>query len=210
MRLNAKLFAVYAVAAIALAGLACNSSDGTSNGMGQVHFSLSSAAAPAGTMGLSDGLLTVGGGDGTFSPSNDGDDDDRPRLQSANVTFTSIMARTLDGQLVPVNTDLPTTVDVLGLVNGREVTLPVGFLPPGTYDQLVVVMSSVELVKQDGTHIAITPPGGGWTSIVNVRTPFVVTEGQTTNIELRFRWWKAFHMEDGHIEFEPEFDCEHD
>ena len=210
MRLNAKLFAVLAAAAIALAGLACNSSDGTSSGMGQVHFSLSSAAAPAGTMGLSDGLLTVGGGDGTFSPSNDGDDDDRPRLQSANVTFTSIMARTLDGQLVPVNTDLPTTVDVLTVVNGREVTLPVGFLPPGTYDQLVVVMSTVDLVTENGTHVTITPPGGGFTSIVRVASPFVVTEGQTTNIELRFKWWRAFRWIDNQIEFDPEFDCDHD
>ena len=208
MRLNAKLFAVLAAAAIALAGLACNSSDGTSSGMGQVRFVMASATAPAGTMGTSDGLLTVGGSSGTLSPSQD--DDDRPRLQQANVTFTSILARTLDGELVPVNTDLPATVDLLGVVNGHEVTLPAGLLPPGTYDQLVVVMSSVELVKQDGTHIAITPPGGGWTSIVRVGSPFQVTEGQTTNIELRFRWWSAFHLEDGRIEFEPEFDCEHD
>jgi hypothetical protein len=208
MRSNAKLFAVLAAAAISLAGLACNSSDGASSGTGQVRFVMASATAPAGTMGTTDGLLTVGGGDGALSPLEDGDD--RPRLQEANVTFTSILARTLEGQLVPVNTDLPATVDLLGLVNGHEVTLPVGFLPPGTYDQLVLVMSSVELVKQDGTHVTITPPGGGWTSIVNVRTPFLVTEGQTTNIELRFRWWRAFHMEDGHIEFEPEFDCEHD
>ena len=206
MRLNAKLFAVLAVSTLALAGLACNSSDGTSSGMGQVHFVMSSASAPAG-MGTTDGLLTVGG-DGTVSPLHDGED--RPRLKSANVTITSLMARTLDGQLVGVTADLPMTVDLLSLVNGHEVTLPVGFLPPGTYDQLVVVMSHVDLVKADDTHITITPPGGGWTSIVNVRTPFVVTEGQTTTIQLRFRWWSAFHMENDEIEFDPEFDCEHD
>lgn len=209
MRLNAKLFAVLAVVAIAAFGLACSSSnDPTHSGMGQVRFTMSSATAPAGTMGTTDGLLTVGGGNGTLSPSNDGDD--RPRLQSANVTISSLMARTLEGQLVPVTVDLPTTVDLLTLVNGHEITLPVGFLPPGTYDQLVVVITSTELVKQDGTHITITPPGGGWTSIVNVRNPFVVTEGQTTNIDLKFRWWSSFHMDGDEIEFEPEFDCEHD
>ena len=206
MRLNAKLLVVLALSALALAGLACNSSDGTSSGMGQVHVVMSSASAPAGR-GTTDGLLTVGG-DGTVSPLHDGED--RPRLKSANVTFTSLMARTLDGQLVGVTAALPMTVDVLTLVNGHEATLPVGFLPPGTYDQLVIVMSNLELVREDDTHITITPPGGGWTSIVNVRTPFVVTEGQTTTIQLRFRWWSAFHMEDGKIEFDPEFDCEHD
>ena len=191
MRMNAKLLAVLAVTAIALAGLACNGTDGTSSGMGQVHFVMSSATAPAGTMAMTD-------------------DEDRPHLQSANVTFTSLMARTLDGQLVGVTVDLPTTVDVLTLLNGHEVTLPVGFLPPGTYDQLVIVMSNVDLVTENGTHVTITPPGGGWTSIVNVRTPFVVTEGQTTNIELKFRWWRAFRWEDEQIAFDPEFDCEHD
>ena len=128
MRLNAKLFAVLAVLAMAVLGLACNSSnDPTHSGMGQVRFTMSSASAPAGTMGTTDGLLAVGGGNGTLSPSND--DGDRPRLKSANVTISSLMARTLEGQLVPVTVDLPTTVDLLSVVNGREITLPVGFLP---------------------------------------------------------------------------------
>jgi hypothetical protein len=88
--------------------------------------------------------------------------------------------------------------------------LPIGFLPPGTYDQIVVVMSTVEVVTANGTKFALTPPGGGWTSIVNVGTPFVVTEGQTTTIDLKFKWWRAFHGVDDEIEFDPEFDCEHD
>jgi hypothetical protein len=207
MRLNARLLAAFAASVIAGAGLSCSSNhDPTSNGMGQVHIVMSAAAAPSGTAG--DGLVAVANADGTLASTMD--DGDRPRLQSANVTFTSIMARNLEGQLVAVNTTLPTTVDVLTVVNGREVTLPVGFLPPGTYDQLVVVMSTVDLVTENGTHVTITPPGGGFTSIVRVATPFVVTEGQTTNIELRFKWWRAFRWIDDHIEFDPEFDCDHD
>ena len=206
MRLNARLLAAFALSVIAAAGLSCSSNhDPTSSGMGQVRFVMSAAPAPAGTAG--DGLVALANADGSLSPMDDGD---RPRLQSANVTFTSIMARNLDGQLVPVNTTLPTTVDVLTLVNGREVTLPVGFLPPGTYDQLVVVMSSVDLLTENGTHVTITPPGGGFTSIVRVASPFVVTEGQTTTIQLRFRWWSAFRWMDDHIEFDPEFDCDQD
>jgi hypothetical protein len=174
--------------------------------MGQVHFVMSAGVAPTGA--ASDGLLAVANADGTLAPATE--DDDRPRLQSANVTFTSILARNLEGQLVNVSTTLPTTVDVLTLVNGREVTLPVGFLPPDTYDQLVVVMSSVDLLTENGTHVTITPPGGGWTSIVRVRSPFVVTEGQTTTIQLRLRWWSAFRWMEDHIEFDPEFDCESD
>ncbi|HEX5042612.1 MAG TPA: DUF4382 domain-containing protein [Candidatus Polarisedimenticolaceae bacterium] len=206
MRWNAKLLAAIAMTAVGLFVLSCSSSnDPTSGGMGQVHFVMSAGAAPAGT--ASDGLLALANADGSLAPATEGDD--RPRLQAANVTFTSILARNLDGQLVPVSTTLPTTVDVLTLVNGREVTLPVGFLPPGTYDQLVVVMDSVDLLTENGTHITITPPGGGWTSIVRVRSPFVVTEGQTTTIQLRFRWWSAFRWMDDHMEFDPQFDCEH-
>jgi hypothetical protein len=180
-----------AIVAVALALSACSSSDDPmGNGTGQVQFVMSAAPAPT-------SAATT-------------DDDDRPRLQAANVTFTSFQARTLDGRLVSVTGALPFTVDVLQVVNGREVSLPIGFLPPGTYDQLVVVMSEVELVGQDGGKIAITPPGGGWTAIVNVREPFVVTEGQTTTIRLKFRWWSAFQHDDHGFRFDPEFDCEPD
>ena len=116
MRLNARLLAAFAASAIAAAGLSCSSNhDPTSNGMGQVHIVMSAAAAPSGTAG--DGLVAVANADGTLASTMD--DGDRPRLQSANVTFTSIMARNLEGQLVAVNTALPTTVDVLAVVRLR-------------------------------------------------------------------------------------------
>jgi hypothetical protein len=190
--MRAKPFSSILVAVFPLLALsACSSSDDPmGGGSGQVQFVLAAAPAPL-------SAATA-------------DDDDRPPLQAANVTFTSFQAGTLDGQLVSITGALPFTVDLLQVVNGGEVSLPTGFLPPGTYDQLVVVMSQVELVGQDGGKIAITPPGGGWTAIVNVGEPFVVTEGQTTTIRLRFRWWSAFHHDDDGFEFNPEFDCEHD
>ena len=196
--------------AIAMLTLACNSSDDSmGGGRGQVQFVMSSAPAPL-NAATGDGAVAIAGADGTLAPLTDEDDDDRPQLQAANVTFTSFLARNLDGELVGMTAALPFTVDVLQVVNGRQVTLPIGFLPPGTYDQLVVVMSTVELVTANGTKIAISPPGGGWTSIVNVRDPFVVTEGVTTTINLKFKWWRAFRRVNDQIEFDPEFDCEHD
>ena len=117
-----------------------------------------------------------------------GDDCDVARvLQSADVTFSSMLARTLDGVLTDVTIDLPVTVDLLALGDGKDATLPLGFLPPGTYDQLVVVMTEVEVTLLNGTKIAVTPPGGGWTAIVRVAEPFTVAEGQTTTITLKFR-----------------------
>jgi hypothetical protein len=186
-------FCVLAMAALALAG--CSSSDDpTAGGKGQVRFVMSSGSAPAGAGSLS-ALQDAG---------------DWPQLQSADVTFTSIVARSVDGNLVDVEIDLPATVDLLQVVQGHEVTLPVGALPPGTYDELVVVMSSVRLAFDDGGEIAITPPGGGWTAVAHLQDPFVVVEGQTTTLDLKFRWWDAFEHEDGDWAFHPGFDCEED
>jgi hypothetical protein len=123
------------------------------------------------------------------------------------VTFSAILARNLDGELIPVEMALPVVVDVLGLVEGPTVTLPIGLLPPGDYDQLVVNMTAVQLVLRDDTRITIEPPGGGWTAIVPA-DPFTVVEGETTAITLRLRLDRALRFLDGKIEFHPEFECE--
>jgi len=129
-------------------------------------------------------------------------------LLAADVTFSSILARTLDGKLIDVTIDLPVTVDVLSLAVGKKATLPIGFLPPGTYDQLVVVMTKVEVTLSDGTKVAVTPPGGGWTAIVRVAEPFAVTEGATTTIGLKFRKDLSFGCRSGRWEYHPRFDCD--
>ncbi len=127
--------------------------------------------------------------------------------QAASVTFSSILARTLEGKLVAVTIDLPATVDLLALVNGQEATLPPGFLPPGTYDQFVVVMTQLELTLASGAKIAITPPGGGWTAIIPVSPPFTVAENETTTVALHFRRDLSFVCASGGWEFHPEFEC---
>ncbi len=128
--------------------------------------------------------------------------------QAASVTFSSILARTLDGKLVDVTIDLPVTVDLLALVNGKQATLPAGLLPAGTYDQFVVVMTGLELTLASGTKLAITPPGGGWTAVVPVSPPFTVTAGETTTIPLTFRSDLSFGCV-GDWEFHPAFECGH-
>ena len=102
---------------------------------------------------------------------------------------------------------LPVTVDLVALVQGRTVDLPIGSLPVGSYDQLVVVIRSLHVELSDGTLIDVTPPGGGWTAIVRV-DPFEVVDGQVTTVHLHFRASGAFRWADGELQFDPEFDCD--
>jgi len=134
---------------------------------------------------------------------------DGPSLQAAEVTLSSILARNLDGELIAMTIDLPATVDLIGLVQGQTVELPMGSLPVGMYDQIVVVIRTVSLTLLDGTKIDVTPPGGGWTAIVPT-VPFEVAEGLTTTVQLRFRPGGALRWIDDHFEFHPEFDCDVD
>jgi hypothetical protein len=128
-------------------------------------------------------------------------------LQAANVTFASILARNLDGELINVTIDLPVTVDLIGLGTDGSFTLPAGFLPPGTYDQIVIVMTQVALTLENGTIVTIEPPGGGWTAVLAVADPFTVAEGQTTTVDINFRAGGLFRWLDGVWEFHPDFDC---
>ena len=139
----------------------------------------------------------------------DHDHDRHPYFESANVTFSSILARDLDGVLLNVEMELPATVDVLSLDGGREVTLPDGDLEPGTYDQVVVVMTEVQGVTYDGTTITIDPPGGGWTAIVPI-CPFLVEEDATAVVGLQLQINRAFSWRKNRYHFQPSFKCEQD
>jgi hypothetical protein len=154
------------------------------------------------------------------SLSGGGDDDDDEeggsnsgrrfidRLETAEVTFASLLARNLDGELIGIDMDLPQTVDLKALLAGEETSLPAGSLPAGEYDQLVVVITQVNLTWPDGGALALTPPGGGWTSIVRV-TGFTVTDAEPTTIELQFRLGGAFRESSGAVRFFPDFSGKH-
>jgi hypothetical protein len=170
----------------------------------------------AGLLGTSEGnvrFVLSAGADaapaGAPSMTSDGDDGGGPRsfFQSASVTFSSVLARNVDGVLVNVEMDLPVTVDLVSMENGKQVVLPDGDLTPATYDQLVVVMTEVKGVTKDGTTITIEPPGGGWTAIVPV-CEFVVEEGGPTTVSLSFMLRKAFSWRNGRFFFQPRLQCE--
>ncbi len=178
---------------------------------GTVRFVLSAAevapaavAAPTAEAGESATVLDGG-------PQLDEEHRDKrwrnPYFQSANVTFASILARNLDGQLVDAGMELPVTIDVVTMEDGRSVTLPDGDLPPGTYDQVVVVMTAMQGVTHDGTTITIEPPGGGWTAIIPV-CPFDVLDGETAVVGLELSIHRSFLWHEGRFRFRPTFACE--
>ena len=149
----------------------------------------------------SSGVLLHGGDD---------DDEDRRHLgsfsfQTANVTLASVMVRTEDGELIELDSDLPITVDVVKIDGGKQVQLPDGFLPPGNYDQVVIVITAVQGVTNNGTVITIEPPGGGWTSVIPI-CPFAVAEGETAAVGLGFNVRNSFlQLGSNHWSFQPRF-----
>jgi len=148
----------------------------------------------------------------SLSSGDDGDHDGGDRflqkLESANVTFSSFLARNTQGQLIDLGVDLPYVVDLKALLDGKKVTLPAGSLPAGDYDQLVVVMTALEVKFVDGGGIALTPPGGGWTSIVRVE-PFTVVNGTDFTVELKFHLGGAFRQMGDGLKFFPDFEGHH-
>ena len=150
--------------------------------------------------------LAATGGVGAATALNDGNG---RTLTAAEITVASVLARNLDGQLIDIDMDLPATVDLVALIGGGTAELPLGALPVGTYDQLVVVIRSLHVELSDGTQVDVTPPGGGWTAVVDT-DPFDVVDGQVTTVTLHFRAGGAFEFVDGHLVFHPGFDCEVD
>jgi hypothetical protein len=190
---------IYVGPAVATALLLMAAGCGTSGGMlgantANVRFVLSSGAttAPA----------------GAATTTTDGDREGGPGsfFQSASVTFSSVLARDTTGVLVNVTMDLPVTVDLVSLSNGKQVQLPDGTLPPETYDQLVVVMTEVKGVTLDGTTVTLDPPGGGWTAIVPV-CPFDVTGSGPTTVSLSFMLNQMFRWHQGKFFFQPQLQC---
>lgn len=206
-----RMFASVALVVALVAVSACGGDGMDKAGKGRVAIVMSAAGGSLATAGPVAGL--DGGSAASATPgllasngSHDGCGADRA-LQAASVTFSSILARTLEGVLTDVEIDLPVTVEMLALMDGKVATLPAGFLPEGTYDQLVVVMTKVEVTLLNGTKVAITPPGGGWTAIVPVAEPFTVIEGESTTITLKFRRDLSFGCGSGRWEFRPTFEC---
>ncbi len=194
---------------IGLLTAACSGSSDTINtaGKGQVRIAMTAGTGPtinpAGTTSLP--ATDTRAGAPSAAPNMDGPS--MSSLKSANVTFSKIQARNTDGTWVDVLIVLPATVDMLAIRDGKSVDLPAGFLPPGTYDRLMMTISQVDIVMMDDTKISITPPAAGWTAEIPT-APFEIVEGQPTAVHLKFREDMSFHFLGGSIEFDPEFECE--
>jgi hypothetical protein len=209
------------VAGIALVTAACSGDDGMVNSnKGQVRITLTSTDDPLAT-GHTEPGSTSAGSSSTVSPMDgdrddhgDHDDDDGcacNRLKAANVTFSSVLARNLDGELIDTSMDLPRTLNMLGFGEGRRVELPIGFLPPGMYDMILVNITKVEFVLLNDMKISIEPPLGGWISQLQVRPrPFEVIEGQTTTVGIRFFPHRLFRIKNGKFEFKHDHGFEID
>jgi hypothetical protein len=135
--------------------------------------------------------------------------DDAHTIDSAEITITRIVARNLDGQLIDIGMELPVSVDLITLVQGATFELPAGSLPVGAYDQLVVAIGALHVTLSNGTVTDVDPPGGGWTATVRTDA-FDVVEGEVTTVNLHFRAEHAFKWDHGELQFDPEFDCDHD
>ena len=201
-----------------------NHHDESDSRSGNVQFVLTAAApAQARTAGSTLSGGTTGLSNAVLPQDDDGEDDDiQSKLANVNVTFSSLMARNLDGELVnqdipggmhpgdihvwsPLH-DIPVADGHFAVGKGQGDIMPAGTLPPGMYDQIVVVIRKVEFVFVDGTSKVLTPTGGGWTRIIPVET-FEVIDGQTITIELRFNPLHAFEELNGEFEFSPDFEC---
>lgn len=143
----------------------------------------------------------------------DDDDDDENRnkgrhgsfwFRTANVTLSSILVRTEDGELIDLEADLPIIVDVVQIDGGKQVQLPDGFLPPGNYDEVVFVITAVQGVSHDGTVITIEPPGGGWTTVVPICS-LEVLEGETIPVGIAFNVRNSFLQVGNWWSFRPQF-----
>jgi hypothetical protein len=199
-----KAFLLSLLGILLLAALGCSGGSTLSGSGGQVQIVLGGDPAGAAAVGGAS-LDATASGNGFAARDGGGDHGDAcSRLAGAEVTFTSIVARNLEGQLVPLTLDYPVTVDLMALTEDNTVALPIGTLPPGTYDQLVVVMSTLTLTTRNGTVIAISPPPGGWTKIIRVE-PFEVIEGETTTIYIRFHRGLSFMLFGEDFEFDPHF-----
>lgn len=180
---------------VALAAAGCHDGVMDTAGQGNVRFVLSAGSSESATRSGDD-----------HDDGHDGDDA-LPLLQSAIVTFSSLLARNLDGELIDVMIDLPVEVDVLALLDNRTIDLPMSVLPMGTYDQLVIVMTKVVLTTANGTEVAITPPGGGWTVVVRI-CPFMVGDEAMTTVTLQLHLSRSFRFLSDGFHFMPRFECD--
>jgi hypothetical protein len=141
-----------------------------------------------------------------------GIDDALSHLRAAVITIAGIEARTTDGTWVPVDTGLPSDIDVIALIAaGNAATLPADLLPEGDYDALELRITAAKLTLLNDATVEISPPGTGWT--VRTLVSFNVAAGRSTVVNLTLHGRDSFKLFDGEYGFDPEIEAlsvEHD
>jgi len=182
-----------AAISLALAGVGCNGGGSMAGNHGRVRFVLSSDPGPTANIVADEATLSEGS-----------DHASAWAFQTATVTLSSILLRTTDGVLLPLDAPLPVDVDVARIDGGRQVVLPDGLLPAGTYDQAVIVMTAVHGMTGDGTTVTIDPPGGGWTAVIPI-CPLEVTDGSIATVGITLNARNSFLRVEGGWSFQPRF-----
>ena len=193
---------VFGVMALSLAG--CDGLSGSDRGRVRVTLSRDGGGSLA-TL-VQDSATAYLNHDHGKKNGDDDDDDHRFsfRFQTATVTLSSVLARTLDGELVDLDMELPLGLDVVRIEGGRQLLLPDGFLPADIYDQVVLVITAVQGETLDGTLVTIEPPGGGWTAVVPI-CPLEVTDGATAVVGLALNVRNSFVAVGNWWSFQPRF-----
>jgi hypothetical protein len=185
-----------------LATLGCNADGSLAANRGRVRLIISPEAGNGGAPNMA----------ADVAASHSDDDGPRPWwFQSASVTLSSVLARNSDGVLVNLGAALPVVVDVMKIDGGKQVVLPDGILAVGSYDQIVLVMTAVQGVTEDGTAVTVEPPGGGWTAVIPI-CPLEVTDGGTATVGITLNVRNSFMRLASRWHFQPRFrshlDCD--
>ena len=125
-----------------------------------------------------------------------------PTLTVAEVTFSSLEARTVDGVWVAAEGSFPVTLDLLQFIGPQNSTeLVQDLVPAGAYDQLRITVTAIHLELSDGSTYDVPIPEGGMPVLVPVG--FSVAEGGATEVVLDFRTDEAFQFNGTGVTFNP-------